>query len=82
MADVTDLGIAGIRDGVRSGTFSAVEVADAFVVKVAQAKPLNAFLVETPDHALSAARAADAARAAGETLKPLAGVPIGMKDLF
>ena len=82
MADVTDLGIAGIRDGVRSGAFSAVEVADAFVVKVAKAKPLNAFLVETPEHALAAARAADAARAAGETLKPLAGVPIGMKDLF
>ncbi|MDB5677826.1 Asp-tRNA(Asn)/Glu-tRNA(Gln) amidotransferase subunit GatA, partial [Sphingomonas bacterium] len=41
-----------------------------------------AFLVETPDHALAAAKAADDARAAGETLKPLAGVPIGMKDLF
>ena len=82
MTDLTDLGIAAIRDGVRLGTFSAVEVADAFVVKVARAKALNAFLVETPDHALGAARAADAARAAGETLKPLAGVPIGMKDLF
>jgi aspartyl-tRNA(Asn)/glutamyl-tRNA(Gln) amidotransferase subunit A len=82
MTDLTDLGVVSIRDGVRTGAFSAVEVADAFVVKVAKAKALNAFLVETPDHALSAARAADAARAAGETLKPLAGVPIGMKDLF
>ena len=82
MTDLTDLGIAAIRDGVRLGSFSAVEVADAFVVKVARAKPLNAFLVETPDHALAAARDADRARAAGETLKPLAGVPIGMKDLF
>jgi aspartyl-tRNA(Asn)/glutamyl-tRNA(Gln) amidotransferase subunit A len=82
MTDLTDLGIAAIRDGVREGSFSAREVADAFIVKVAAAKPLNAFLVETPDHALAAAKAADAARAAGETLKPLAGVPIGMKDLF
>ena len=80
--DLTDLGVAAIRDGVRAGSFSAREVADAFIVKVARAKALNAFLVETPDHALAAARAADAARAGGEVLKPLAGVPIGMKDLF
>jgi aspartyl-tRNA(Asn)/glutamyl-tRNA(Gln) amidotransferase subunit A len=82
MSDVTDLGIAALRDGIRLGTFSAREVADAFVVKVSRAKALNAFIVETPDHAIAAAKEADAARAAGETLKPLAGVPIGMKDLF
>ncbi|OYY67484.1 Asp-tRNA(Asn)/Glu-tRNA(Gln) amidotransferase subunit GatA [Sphingomonas sp. 28-63-12] len=82
MSDLTDLGIAAIRDGVRLGTFSAREIADAFIVKVSKAKALNAFLVETPDHAIAAAKEADAARAAGEVLKPLAGVPIGMKDLF
>ena len=82
MAELTELGVAALRDGVRSGAFSAVEVADAFVVKAAKAKPLNAFLVETPEHAIAAATAADTARAAGDTLKPLAGVPIGMKDLF
>ncbi|RMB36283.1 aspartyl/glutamyl-tRNA(Asn/Gln) amidotransferase subunit A [Sphingomonas sp. PP-F2F-G114-C0414] len=82
MTDLTDFGIAGIRDGVRDGSFKAREVADAFIVKVSQAKALNAFLVETPEHAIAAATAADTARAAGETLKPLAGVPIGMKDLF
>ena len=82
MTELTDLGVAGIRDGVRDGSFTAREVADAFIVKVSQAKALNAFLVETPEHAIAAATAADTARAAGETLKPLAGVPIGMKDLF
>jgi len=82
MTDLTTLGIAAIRDGVRDGQFKAREVAEAFNAKVAGARVLNAFLVETPDHALAAADAADAARAAGETLKPLAGVPIGMKDLF
>ncbi|MCA1197435.1 Asp-tRNA(Asn)/Glu-tRNA(Gln) amidotransferase subunit GatA [Sphingomonas sp. R647] len=82
MTDVTNLGVAALRDGIRTGEFSAREVADAFIVKVSAAKQLNAFIVETPDHALAAAREADAARAAGETLKPLAGVPIGMKDLF
>ncbi|RZF66143.1 Asp-tRNA(Asn)/Glu-tRNA(Gln) amidotransferase subunit GatA [Sphingomonas populi] len=82
MTDLTDLGVAAIRDGVRAGSFSARDVAEAFVAKVSAAKALNAFLVETPDHAFAAANAADAAKAAGETLKPLAGVPIGMKDLF
>jgi len=82
MTDLTELGIAALRDGVRTGSFSAREVADAFIVKVSEAKALNAFIVETPDHAIAAAREADTARAAGEALKPLAGVPIGMKDLF
>ena len=81
MTVLTDLGVAAIRDGVRDGAFSAREVADAFVSAVADAKALNAFIVETPEHALAAADAADAAKAAG-ALKPLSGVPIGMKDLF
>jgi aspartyl-tRNA(Asn)/glutamyl-tRNA(Gln) amidotransferase subunit A len=81
MAALTDLGIAAIRDGVRDGDFSARDVATAFVEAVAGAKALNAFLVETPEHALAAADKADADRAAG-TLKSMSGVPIGMKDLF
>ncbi len=81
MTDLTNLTVAGIRDGFRAGDFTAREVADAFNANVAGAKALNAFIVETPGHALSAADAADNDRAAG-TLRPLSGVPIGMKDLF
>ncbi|MBT2185689.1 Asp-tRNA(Asn)/Glu-tRNA(Gln) amidotransferase subunit GatA [Sphingobium nicotianae] len=81
MSDLTDLTVAQIRDGFRAGDFSAREVAEAFNANVAAAKALNAFIVETPEHALAAAGQADKDRAAG-TLKPLSGVPIGMKDLF
>jgi aspartyl-tRNA(Asn)/glutamyl-tRNA(Gln) amidotransferase subunit A len=81
MTELTNLTVAQIRDGHRAGDFSAVEVAEAFNANVAGAKALNAFIVETPDRALAAAEQADADRAAG-TLKPLSGVPIGMKDLF
>jgi aspartyl-tRNA(Asn)/glutamyl-tRNA(Gln) amidotransferase subunit A len=81
MTNLTDLTVAEIRDGFRAGQFSAREVASAFNANVAAAKVLNAFIVETPDRALAAADAADAARAAGD-LKPLSGVPLGMKDLF
>ncbi len=81
MANVTDLTVAEIRDGFRAGEFTAREVAEGFNANIAAAKALNAFIVETPEKALAAADAADAARASGE-LKPLSGVPIGMKDLF
>jgi aspartyl-tRNA(Asn)/glutamyl-tRNA(Gln) amidotransferase subunit A len=81
MGGITDLGIAGIRDGFRAGDFTAREVAEAFNAAVAGAKALNAFIIETPDHALAAADAADKARASGD-LRPLSGVPLGIKDLF
>jgi aspartyl-tRNA(Asn)/glutamyl-tRNA(Gln) amidotransferase subunit A len=81
MTDLTNLTVAGIRDGFRAGDFTAREVADAFNANVAGAKALNAFIVETPDHAIAAAEAADRDRSEGN-LKPLSGVPIGMKDLF
>lgn len=81
MTDLTDLTVAGIRNGFRKGDFTAREVAEAFNANVAAAKALNAFIVETPDHAFAAADAADKARAQDKLL-PLSGVPIGMKDLF
>ena len=82
MTDLTDLGVAAIRDGVREGAFTAREAAEAFNAAVAGASALNAFIVATPDKALAAADKVDADRAAGKPLGKLAGVPIGMKDLF
>jgi aspartyl-tRNA(Asn)/glutamyl-tRNA(Gln) amidotransferase subunit A len=82
MSDLTNLGVAAIRDGVTSGAFSAVEVAESFNANVAKAKALNAFIVETPELAIDAAKAVDADKTAGKPLGKMAGVPIGMKDLF
>ena len=83
MTEVTELGVAAIREGVAKGSFSAVEVAEAFNANVAAAQgALNAFIVPTPEKALEAARAVDADRAGGKDLGKMAGVPIGMKDLF
>ncbi len=81
MTALTDLGVAAIRDGVKAGSFSAREVAQGFIAAIEKARALNAFVVETPELALAAADAADAARAAAD-LKPLSGVPLGIKDLF
>ncbi len=82
MTNLTDLGVAAIRDGVAKGDFSAREVAEAFNAAVDSADALNAFIVKTPEKALEAADAIDAKRARGEALGTLGGVPIGMKDLF
>ena len=73
--------IAELRDGFRGGEFSAREVAEAFNAAVAGARGLNAFTLETPDDALAAADVADKARGNGN-LGPLAGIPLGIKDLF
>ncbi|WP_443477909.1 Asp-tRNA(Asn)/Glu-tRNA(Gln) amidotransferase subunit GatA [Novosphingobium aerophilum] len=83
MTDLTELGVAQIRDGVAGGDFSAVEVAEAFNANVAAAQEaLNAFIIATPEKAIEAAAATDAKRARGEALGKMGGVPIGMKDLF
>jgi aspartyl-tRNA(Asn)/glutamyl-tRNA(Gln) amidotransferase subunit A len=82
VTDFTQMGLKAIRDGVAAGDFTAREVAEAHNAAVAAASELNAFIVATPEHALAAAEKVDAARAAGEELGPMAGVPIGMKDLF
>jgi len=81
MTELTDLGIAGIRDGFRAGDFTAREVAEEFNDAVSAAKMLNAFIVETPEHAIAAADAADQERESGN-VRPLSGVPLGIKDLF
>ena len=82
MTEVTELGLAAIREGVAKGDFTAREVAEAFNANVAAAGDLNAFIVATPEKALAAADKIDADRAAGKPLGKMAGVPIGMKDLF
>jgi aspartyl-tRNA(Asn)/glutamyl-tRNA(Gln) amidotransferase subunit A len=73
--------IAELRDGFRRGEFSAREIAEAYNAAVSAARTLNAYTVETPEDALAAAEEADKARGNGE-LGPLAGIPLGIKDLF
>ena len=81
MSELTLKTIAELRDGIGAGDFTARDVAEAYNAAVAAGRALNAYTVETPEAALAAADAADAARAAGQ-LKPLSGVPLGIKDLF
>ena len=81
MSDLTGLTVAQLRDGFRAGEFSAREIADQFVAAVEAGRALNAFIVETPEHAIGAAEAADRERASGQ-VGALSGIPLGIKDLF
>jgi aspartyl-tRNA(Asn)/glutamyl-tRNA(Gln) amidotransferase subunit A len=66
---------------VQRGDVSAEAVTRASLAAIdCQDPALGAFLAVSSDAALTAARAVDARRARGETLGPLAGVPIGLKD--
>ena len=81
MSTLTSLTLSGARDLLANGEASAKELAEAHIAAVETARPLNAFITETPDKALAMAEASDRRRAAGEG-GLLEGLPIGMKDLF
>ncbi len=81
MSDLTSLTIAKAREGLRAGEFSAIELADAYLAAMDEAKALNAYITPVADKARQMARACDKRIAAGEA-GPLEGIPLGIKDLF
>ena len=82
MAGLTDLSIADGRDLLAAGEISARELAEAHIAAMADGRALNAFVTETPERAFADADASDARRAAQDTLGPLDGIPIAVKDLL
>jgi aspartyl-tRNA(Asn)/glutamyl-tRNA(Gln) amidotransferase subunit A len=83
VSDLTRLDAAALAAVVAAGEASAVEVARAHLDRIAAVdEKLHAFLHVDVDGALAAARAVDEARARGEQLGPLAGVPLALKDVF
>lgn len=79
--DLSALSARQVRDGIARGDFSAREAADAAYARIdALDGEVHAFLQLMPELAYAAADRVDAARAAGDELPPLAGVPAGIKD--
>ena len=71
-----------IRRLITSGEVSSVELTELFYQRIDALNPqLNAYLALCPDQALAYARAADDAVRNGDTLGPLHGIPISVKDL-
>ncbi len=82
MTDLTRLTAADLAARLAAGEVSSVEVTQAHLDRIAAVEPaVHAFLHVSADGALATARDVDARRAAGESLHPLAGVPIAVKDI-
>jgi aspartyl-tRNA(Asn)/glutamyl-tRNA(Gln) amidotransferase subunit A len=81
VSSLTALTLAEAREGLARKAFSARELTESYIAAMAVARPLNAYITETPEEALAMAEAADARLARGEA-RPLDGIPIAVKDLY
>ena len=80
---LSDLTAHELADRFASGDATAVAATEAALVRIqATDEVLHAFLTVMGEQALEQARAVDDARARGERLGPLAGVPLALKDVL
>ncbi len=80
MAPIWQWSAVETAHAIRTGQISAMEVVAAHQARLRAANPaVNAMVVDLSDAALKQAEQADAARARGEPLGPLHGVPVTIK---
>jgi aspartyl-tRNA(Asn)/glutamyl-tRNA(Gln) amidotransferase subunit A len=79
--DLCGLSLLDVREKLRRKEIGAVELAEAYIAAVQDARGLNAFITETPDVALEHAQRSEKKLLNG-TARMLEGIPIGIKDLF
>ena len=76
-------GISEVRNAVREAKPTATQIAELCFQEIeAQNPTLNAYLAMSQERAMRAAAAIDEAAAKGSPLPPLAGVPVGIKDVL
>jgi aspartyl-tRNA(Asn)/glutamyl-tRNA(Gln) amidotransferase subunit A len=75
--------LAELRAGIAAGSVKAADLAARYFGRIAAINPdLNVYLSLTKERALDQATRVDAAAAKGDPLGPLAGVPVGIKDVL
>ncbi len=83
MTDTTALSAADLREATGEGRLSAMEVAEAFLARIAAEEPgIGAWAYHDPDGVREEARKLDEVRASGQPLGPLHAVPVGLKDII
>jgi aspartyl-tRNA(Asn)/glutamyl-tRNA(Gln) amidotransferase subunit A len=81
VSELIRLTLAEAQAGLRTRQFSARDLTLAYIAATERARPLNAYITETPERALDMAAQSDARLAKGEG-HPLDGIPLAIKDLF
>jgi len=81
MTELTKLTISAAIAGLEKGEFTAQELTGEHLSAINDKKDLNAFIVDTSEAAIAAAKASDARRKDGKAGK-MDGIPVGVKDLF
>src|SRR5262245_59810219 len=71
-----------LQQGLCEGTLSAVEATRACLARAEATGELGAYIHLDADGALAQAEASDTRRARGQSLGPLDGVPVALKDIF
>jgi aspartyl-tRNA(Asn)/glutamyl-tRNA(Gln) amidotransferase subunit A len=75
--------LAELRQEIAAGRTKAADLAAAYYERIAAVNPrLNVYLSLTKERALAQAARVDAAAAKGDPLGPLAGIPVGIKDVL
>src|SRR5205085_1034814 len=81
--DLNLLTVASARTAVEQRQVTATALAEGFYNKIdAEDKQVHAYLTLSKDRALSQAAKIDALADKGQPLPPLAGVPVGIKDVM
>lgn len=79
--ELAELGVAAAAGAIRNGDITAESYATTLLQRARKYADLNSFITIDESAVLTAAEAADKARAAGSTA-PLLGVPLGVKDSY
>ncbi len=75
--------LAELRAGIASGSTKAADLAASYYARIDEINPkLNVYLSLTKERALAQADRIDAQAAKGDPLPPLAGIPVGIKDVL
>ena len=75
--------LAALREQIASGSVKAADLAAGYYDRIAKVNPrLNVYLSLSRERATEQAAHVDALAAKGDPLPPLAGIPVGIKDVL